>query len=239
MATDTALATLNLTHEDLELIAFAKTFLATAEAITITSSEEAQEVVDQLRAIKECSKTVEEVRKGYTDPLRERAAAYMDAFRPAADVLAKAEVLGKGALTVWDKEQRRLAAIETKRIQAEQEAERQRLADEQRKAETLLAQADAAAASGDVAAAEALEERASKVQSEAVYIATPITVGITAPKGSSTRQIWKATVIDAALVPYQFKIVNEKALNAYAAAMKESAVVPGVRFYAEESVAIR
>lgn len=239
MATDTALATLNLTHEDLELIAFAKTFLATAEAITITSSEEAQAVVDQLRAIKECSKTVEEVRKGYTDPLRERAAAYMDAFRPAADVLAKAEVLGKGALTVWDKEQRRLAAIETKRIQAEQEAERQRLADEQRKAETLLAQADAAAASGDVAAAEALEERAVAVQSQAVYVSTPVSVAPEKPKGASVRTKWKCRVVNPAIVPDQFKTVNEKALDAYAAAMEEAAVVPGCEFFCEESVAIR
>ncbi len=235
----TALSTLTLTPEAQELIAFSQTFLATVTAIKITSADEAQIVVDQLRRIKETAKTVEQVRKEYTDPLNAEVKAYMDAFRPAAEVLAKAETVGKGALSAWDTEQRRIASIAADEKRKADKLEQDRLAEEQRKADALLAQADEAAASGDVAAAEALEEQAAAVQTQAVYIAAPVTLAPEKPKGSSSRMAWKARIIDAALVPNEYKIINEKAIQAFAAAMKENAKLPGVEFYAEPVISIR
>ena len=106
-----ALVAVSLTPEAQELIQFAGSFLATAQAIQITSADEAQAAVDQTRAIKECAKAIEETRKGYTAPLDEQKKAYMDTFRPAADVLAKAELLLKGAIGAWNTEQARLAHL--------------------------------------------------------------------------------------------------------------------------------
>lgn len=222
-----------------ELIAFSQTFLATVEAIRITTPEEAQAVVEQLRLIKETAKAVETTRKEYTDPLNAQVDAYMDLFRPAADVLTKAEKIGKGALAEWDKEQRRLAAVEAENLRKAQEVERLRLAEKQKKAEALLDEADEAAAAGDTKTAEALESQAAAIQETAV----PCPVGRIStpekPRGSSVRKIWKARVIDASLVPNEYKTINQKALDAYASAMKAEAKIPGVEFYVEESVSIR
>ncbi|MEN6586811.1 MAG: hypothetical protein ABFE02_12295 [Sulfuricella sp.] len=233
------LATISISSEAQELIAFSKTFLATVEAIQITTPEEAQTVVEQLRLIKETAKAIDDTRKEYTKPLDEQKQAYMDTFRPAADVLAKAEKIGKGALAMWDTEQRRLAAIEAENLRKTQEADRQRLAEEQKKAEALLNKADEAAAAGDTKTAEALESQAAAIQETAVPCPVVRIAAPEKPQGSSVRKIWKARVIDAALVPNEYKTINQKALDAYAAAMKAEARIPGVEFYTEESVSIR
>jgi len=234
---DTGLIT--ITPESQELIAFAHTFLATAEAIRITTPEEAQAAVDQTRQIKECAKTVEEVRKSFTTPLDEQKKAYMDLFRPASDVLVKAETLLKGAITTFNQEQQRIAAEAEKQRRQQEQAERDRQAEEQRQAAALLEQSEQAAASGDYATAEALEQQAAAVQEVAAPIAVPVTLAPEKPKGAAFKKVWKCRVVDAALVPDQFKTINEKALDAYAKSMKQDAKVPGCEFYAEDQVAIR
>ena len=109
-------ALVSITPEAQELIAFAHTFLGTAQAIRITTPDEAQQAVDQTRAIKECAKAIEETRKGYTAPLDEQKKFFMDTFRPATDVLAKAEQLLKGEITRFQQEeQRKAAALEAER----------------------------------------------------------------------------------------------------------------------------
>jgi hypothetical protein len=45
------------------------------------------------------------------------------------------------------------------------------------------------------------------------------------------RRTWKCDVVDLALVPREFLVVDLARLGSYARAMKESANVPGVRFY--------
>ncbi len=230
---------ITITPEAQELIAFSQTFLTTVEAIRITSPEEAQATVEQLRIIKETAKAIDDTRKEYTKPLDEQKQMYMELFRPAADVLAKAEKIGKGALGEWNKEQRRLVAIEIENQRKSQETERLRLAEEQKKADALLAEADEAAASGDTQTAEALESQAAAIQETAVSCPVVRISAPEKPQGSSVRKIWKSRVVNAALVPDEYKIINQKALDAYAIAMKSEAKIPGVEFYVEESVAIR
>lgn len=76
-------------------------------------------------------------------------------------------------------------------------------------------------------------------QAQAAPISTYVAPAMEKPKGAAIRKVWKARVIDAALVPDQFKTINEKALDAYAKSMKQDAKVPGVEFYSEDSLAIR
>jgi hypothetical protein len=232
-------ALITITPEIQELLIFAQTFLGTAQAIRITSPDEAQAAVDQTRAIKDCGKTVVAVRKTYTDPLDEQRQYWTDLFRPAADVLVKAEALLKGTLVTWDAEQRRLAAIAAEEQRQAAKAEQDRLAEEQRQAEALLAQADEAAASGDVVAAAALEEQAAVIQTSAVYSPAPVVIAAEKPKGASSRMKWRARVVNAALVPDNYKTINQPALDAYAGAMKEAAAVSGVEFFAEAVISIK
>ena len=127
----TALVTVS--EEGRELVAFALTFLATAEAVKIANPEEAQAVVDQAKRAKECFKAVEEYRKTLTGPLDEQRKAIMDYFRPACDGLTRAEQLLKGAYSVWDAEQRRLAAVEAEKARKAQEAQAAQTPDRDRR----------------------------------------------------------------------------------------------------------
>ena len=233
------LATITLTPEAQELIAFAHTFLGTAQAVKITSPEDAQAAVDQTRQIKECGKAIEEARKEKTKPLDDEKKAWMDAFRPATEVLDKAEGLLKNAISAWNLEQRRIAQeAEALRRKLEQE-EQARLAKEQKDAEALLEKADEAAASGDIAAAEALENQAMAIQESTSYVPATPAPASTKIKGASSRQVWKCRIVDPSRVPRQWCAPDEKALDAYAKAMKDKAEVEGCEFYAEESVSIR
>ena len=230
---------ISITPEAQELIAFAHTFLTTATAIRITTPEESQAAVDQTRQIKECAKTVEEVRKSFTAPLDDQKKSYMDLFRPASDVLVKAEQLLKSAITTFNQEQQRIAAKAEEERRRQEQVERGRQVEEQKQAAALLEKSEQAAAAGNYEEAEALEQQAAAVQEVAAPIACPAIIAPEKPKGAAFKKVWKARVVDASLVPEQFKIVNEKALDAYAKSMKEGAKLPGVVFYTEDSLAIR
>jgi hypothetical protein len=230
---------ITIPEESLVLIEQALAFPTRIEAVKIITPEDAQGAVDQTRDIKALAKKLEEHRKSQTDPKRKEIEEIMDRYRPATDALDKAEKALKGAISAWDAEQRRIAAIEAENKRKADQVERDRLAAEQKKSDDLLAQADAAAASGDVAAAEALENQAAQVQTSTSYIATPATIAPEKPKGAAVKQIWKCRVTDPNLVPKEYWVINEKALDAFAKAMKENAKLPGCEFYPEASVSIR
>lgn len=229
-----------LTPEALELIQFASTFLATATAVKITTPAEAQAAVDQTRAIKECAKALEDTRKGYTTPLDDQKKAYMDTFRPAADTLAKAEQLLKGAIGTWQAEQARIqAAADAERRRLEQ-VERKRQAAEQAAAAQLVRDAEAARAAGDYQKAEALEDQAAEVQEAGAPLPCPVVVAVEKPKGTSGRIIWKCRVVNAALVPRDWCCPDQQALDALAAAKKGAGPAPaGCEWTSTTSVSIR
>jgi len=230
---------LTITPEAQELITFASTFMATVEAIQIVTEDDAQGAVDQTRRIKECAKALDETRKGYTVPLDEAKKAYMDLFRPAVDSLEKAEKVLKAEIGRYTAEQARVAAEAEKARRAQEAEDRKRQEAEQAAAAQLLQQADDAAAAGDYATAEALEEQAAAAQLQAAPALIPATLAPEKPKGASVRQVWKARVIDPAKIPAMFLQPNLVALDSYAKATKGAQPVPGVEFYAEGSVTIR
>lgn len=57
--------------------------------------------------------------------------------------------------------------------------------------------------------------------------------------GQVVKTLWKAEVTDKALVPEEYKIVDESALGKIATALKDKANVSGVRFYSQISVSTR
>ena len=233
-------ATLALITPEAEAIAHeAEATLGVIQAVRITTAEECQAAVDQTREIKAKAARLEETRKAMTRPLDDAKKAIMDFFRGPADLLAKAETLLKGSITTFQQEQARIAALATAEARRQQEEDRKRQAEEQAAAEALLLQAEDAALSGDTATAEALEQQALAAQAQAAPISTYVAPAPEKPRGAAMRKVWRARVIDPSLVPDQFKVINEKALDAYAKSMKQDAKVPGVEFYAEDSLAIR
>lgn len=80
-------------------------------------------------------------------------------------------------------------------------------------------------------------EAAGKI--EEIKAATPAPVAKAIAPGTSLRQIWKWELVDAALVPREYLKIDDKALDAAARIRKDQANVPGIRFYAEATVATR
>jgi len=105
-------------------------------------------------------------------------------------------------------------------------AEQQRIAAEEEKARK---EAESMAA----LAAEAEESGDSETAQEAIIAATlaQATVSVMPKsKGTAMRELWSAVVVDPSLVPREYLIVNQKALDALARATKGSVTIPGVKF---------
>lgn len=236
---ETSAELVTIPAEGRALITQAMAFPVDVQGVKISTHVEAEAAIAQTRQIKTLAAEIEEFRKSLTKPLDDEKKAIMDTFRPATDFLARVEVALKKSITDFNQEQARITAEAEKERQRLEQVERDRQAAMAPKADELLAQAEQAALAGDTAGAEALEEQAMAVQK----IAAPIAVSAPAPpiklRGASTTKIWKCRVVDAAKVPDQFKTVNEKALDAYAKAMKQDASLPGCEFYCEDSLAIR
>jgi hypothetical protein len=145
-----------------------------------------------------------------------------EAKRRLLDPLTEAEAVIKRKQLDWYTEQERIRAIEQRRLQAEADAkaERERAA--------LLKKAEAVKTPEKQ---EAYREQAAMVQAPVVMVATAAPV----VKGQSVRKKWRARVVDAAKVPRAWLIVNDPALQAFAANTKGSVPVEGVEFW-EDSV---
>lgn len=121
----------------------------------------------------------------------------------------------KQKMSVWQDEQERLRR---------EEEDRQRLAAQKAADDEALRQAELAKAEGKPEEAEAI------IQSP-VYVA-PVVVPASIPKASTViRKMWTFRVVNAALVPNQYKIIDESALRKQALATGNSLAVPGVEFY--------
>lgn len=138
----------------------------------------------------------------------------------------------------------KLVAFE-RQVEADRRAEQERLrieaqakADAEAKEEAeRLALEDAVEleAAGDVAGAEAVLSNPAPIAPR--YVPAPVVASpITRIAGAVGKEVWKARVVNPALVPREWLIVDEAGLNKHAANRKSMAVVPGVEFYPESSV---
>lgn len=178
--------------------------------------------------------------KAATVAVLDRALAPLNAARETLDA----------KIVAWVREQQRIAAEVARRQEAEEnerrradheaqlaavEAENKRLAD-QRAAE--LAAAKAAKDRGAVAALKAAPVQ----QYEAPPPPAPAYVPpARRPKidGAAIRTTWRCEVVTPALVPRQYLIPDEKALNALARAQGENFNVPGCRAVPIDSLSVR
>lgn len=122
------------------------------------------------------------------------------------------------------------AEARAKAEQARREAE-QASAEERKR---LLAQAEAA---DRKAAAAAVKVEAKEEQAQAV-IAPVVHVQSSSPavKGIATKKVWKYRIVDASKVPFEYMMVDDSKLSAFARAMKGTVPIAGVEFYSEDSL---
>jgi hypothetical protein len=199
--------------------------LQQARALTVSSGDQYTEAAMFLKRIKGASKSITDFFRPLKQSAEDHKKQLLAAERTLTDPLTTAETLTKRAMLVYDEAERKRAQEEQRRLQAEAD-ERAR-----REREALERKAELAKK----------PETQQRYQEAAACVCAAPVIHVEAPvpriAGISTRTIWKAKVTDPLKVPREFLMVDEKKLDQYARAMKEGASVPGVEFYAEQSLA--
>lgn len=181
-----------------------------------------------LRTIKEKLSDLETRRKGITKPLDDAKASVMDLFRGPKEQLERADRVIRAAMQAY------LKAEEVKRIELQRQAEEKAkavAAEEQRR---LALEAEKDLAEGrELAAMEKIE------RAESVAVIPEIVPQGYKSKGATPTKNWTFQIVDVSLIPREYLVPDEKLLKALAKSRKEAASVPGVKFFAEESISLR
>ena len=206
-------------------VLFAKT-----QQLIIDSQEKYETASVILKDVKARAVELDKQLKAITTPLDTAKKAVMDLFRKPLEMLEDAERTIKRSMIEYTEIQEAKAREEQARLQklADEKAERER-----KKIEAKIARAEA---SGKTEKVESLQE-----QKEAIETIVVPTVQIETPKvqGVSLKLQYKAVVEDFNLLPNEYKLPNQSALNKVANATKGSIKIPGVKFISEKILASR
>jgi chromosome segregation ATPase len=240
-----------------ELIAQVSTGLSTVDQYPVTTVAEYQTAGTELKMITARERELEAKRVELKKPILEAGRGIDKFFGAPLALLQRLKDARKRGMLAYDAEQERKRSEEEERLRAIARKEQERLAAEarkveeasRRKQELLRAQAEAAHAAGEHEKASRLEtrieaaldkaaERCERLESEAASIPVPI-LAREQPKAAGVRrvQVWHARVVDAALVPREYLIINESALDKVAKATKGAIRIPGVEIYCTVTVA--
>lgn len=235
--------------------------MESARAIRVNNADEYRSAGRFFSEIKSKIKEIEAARVKRVKPLNDTVKLINDDYKSLqAQLEAVLRVVEAPMLAFQREEERKrreaeeAARKERERIEAEARAkaeeERKRLEAERKAAEEARAAAAAAEDPFDAALAEeeaehreaeaaaarqAVEDslRAAALAQNAVVAAVPAKV---TAAGTSLRKTWKFRIVDAALIPRGFLVPDETALGLVARTEKENANVPGVEFYAVDSI---
>ncbi|MBU0579483.1 hypothetical protein KJ628_05975, partial [Patescibacteria group bacterium] len=95
---------------------------------------------------------------------------------------------------------------------------------------------------GDIEGARKAQEKADQraLEAETVEVSiVPVIAQPQAPKGASYREQWSAEVVDISLVPREYMIPNQSALDKIAMATKGTIAILGVRFLSKTVMSSR
>ena len=240
----------------------ANELLDAARAVTVKTADDYTRAGRFFASIKTKIKEIETERRRRVDPLNATVKIINADFKAITDQLEMVLKVVEAPMLAFKREEERIRreaeeAARQERERLEREA-RQRAEEEARKAEEARraqqqAQQAAQQASNPVAAyvaqeqarqAEEAAQAASRAAQDAIREAGTVErlVPVVAPPkataaGTSFRKTWKAEITDAALIPREYLIPNEQLLGQIAREQKENATnIPGVRFYAVESI---
>lgn len=193
----------------------------TFTTMTIKSEADAGFVVDKRKEVKDQINGIEKTRKSFTEPLLESKKRIDQQAKNLS--LPLEAVLGvlNHKLLEWNdsQEQIRIEAAKKKR-----EAELVALAEEKKR------QQEAAFISDSQDAADAvvqIETNMERLETKPIEISTNTR---TTWANAYVSTYWVYEIIDANLVPDNFWILDESAIRKYMMALKEKAVLPGVKF---------
>lgn len=189
----------------------------------IKTNEQYIEASEFLKVIGKAKKRIAE----YWKPMIEKAHALHKELcqkrKVFDDQVDLAERACKNAITAYDTVQERI------RQEAERKAQERARIEEEKRRKVLEERAAKAKEKGDEDKAEKLIE-----QAEEVHVPLPV-IPVAVPTVDGLKKVtrWSAIVINSSLVPDNFKIIDQAALNRYAVATKGQMPVPGVQFKSE------
>ena len=201
-----------------------KNIITTTQKITITTAADMQISADYLRNIKTAQKRIIDFFAPLKKSAHETWKKIVASEKELIDPLNQVEINIKRKVAQYTQEQERIRQEEQRRLQAkaDEQARREREALEKKAVRLKTPEKK-----------EALLEQAEMVAAPVIQLAPE-----KKPEGISTREIWKAKIINESSVPREFLIVNQKALDAFARSTKGKIKVSGVEFYSEKSVAV-
>ena len=197
---------------------------ARAEAMVVATDEDASYATDLRSQAKTRLKKIEEQRKFLKEPALEQC-------RRIDQMAASACLPFNGIVKVLDV---KLVDWDTLQRQKRIDEEKARRAALQAQLDAEKAAQMAKAMEGDEDAAEAVAEIERNTERIMAAPIAPATGIKTAHGNFYVQERWTYEIVDAERIPRSFLMVDEVKLGKYAVAMKEHAVVDGVRFFTKQ-----
>lgn len=212
---------MDLEQQNADLLARISNVAAIGDLV-VTSDADLEAAAAQLRDVKALQKDADAAQKAVTQPLEQQKKAAIAWFRDRiVSKLEGAESRLKRGILAYQQEQERIRREQQRAAEEAARKERERLERQAAKAE----------AAGKADKAEELAERAQTVVAPVVDTAPPKVAGV------STREVWRFEITDPAALPREYLVPDEKKIGAVVRALKGDAVIPGVRVYAEQTLA--
>ena len=191
-----------------------------ASAFSVQSVEEFGKAEEMLVAIKRARKVVDD----YFDPIIKGAHATHKALvakkKEAEEPFINAEGMLKKKCTAFH--------IEQERLRKEEEA-RLRKAEEEARLQAAIKAED-----------EGKKDLAEEILAPTAVMPLPASnVPIPVPTNSSFKETWTFEVVDEALVPREYLMIDEVKIRRVIQAMKGQTNIPGIKVKAEKSMAVR
>lgn len=174
-----------------------------------------------LTTVKGLLKKIEDARTRVTKPLLEAQRELNAQANEAKAPLLEAETLIKRSMSAYTDEQLRLQREEQRKRDEAARKEREKLAEQARRAE----------ATGKPEKAAALEQRAEAVVAPVIYRAPPKVSGIV------TREVWKYEIVDASALPREYTMPDDTRIGGVVRSMKGDTNITGVRVWSENQIA--
>lgn len=195
------------------------------ELVVIENGNQYRQAGEGILSLKRAVKIV----KDKLDPIKNQAyASYKGISNLEAEFLLPLEAgiksIGMKLIVFEDKEK-------SKQREAQLKADAITRAEQKKLEDARLKQAQKAEDKGDTELAESLME------TPVIVPVMKVESNIPKVNGLNTRKNWKAEVIDKDLVPDEYWVINQQALDGLARATKGTMTIPGVRFY-EETVIV-
>ena len=182
-----------------------------AETRVIATVEDVKIATDDLSIISKLKRAMEEKRKEYLEPLKIQTETIRETYNSLMAPVLEADKITRDKMLGFNKEQERIR-------QEQEEINRKRM--EAAEQEMKL--------KGEITEPVNLVEVAPEVKRVSTEMGTTGMV-----------DHWKYEVVDFALLPGEYKVVDSAMLNAVAKKHHDQKQIPGVRFYNEPIIAVR